>query len=362
MQLPLVGQGSGNKGADLSRFSSDFNDLVNGVKFGIDNGLTLIDTAEVYGDGRSELIIGTAVKNLRNSVFIATKFSPNNHSYKSVIDSAKGSLSRLGIEQIDLYQIHWPNSSVPMSETVSAMADLQNQGLIKQIGVCNFSSNQLENAVEIAKSLGTKIFSIQIKFNLVDQFAYHKVKEICNKNGIKIIAYSPFKSLLNINSSRAQMLETLGIENGMSPMQVALSWILQHPNVIPIPESANYDHLREISETTKKTLTESALSELEKNFSNLICEIDTTSIKSRNPARSQSKTLSKVAIEKFSDDFCPSIIELANEISTGEFLQPILVTHSATTPDTYEIVEGELRYWAFVYAFGKDRRISAIIN
>ena len=362
MQLPLVGQGSGNKGADLSTFSNDFNDLVNGVKFGIDNGLTLIDTAEVYGDGRSELIIGAAVKDLRNSVLIATKFSPNNHSYKSVIDSAKGSLIRLGIEQIDIYQIHWPNRSVPMTETLSAMADLQSQGVIRQIGVCNFSVNQLENAIEIARLLGTKIFSIQIKFNLIDQFAYHKIKEICNINDIKIIAYSPFKSLLNKNSSRAQVLEKLGIENGMSPMQVALSWILQHPNVIPIPESANYAHLKEISETGIGRLTEGSLSELDKNFSNLICEIETSSIKSRNPVRSQSKTLSKTEIEKFSDDFCPSIIELASEISTGEFLQPILVARSATAPGAYEIVEGELRYWAFVYAFGKDRKISAIIN
>jgi len=362
MQLPPIGQGSGNKGADLSRFSTDFDDLVNGVKFGIEHGLSLIDTAEVYGDGRSELIIGAAIKEFRNSVLIATKFSPNNHSYKSVIDSAKGSLTRLGIEQIDVYQIHWPNPLVSISETLSAMAELQNKGLIRQIGVCNFSLNQLESAIEIARLLGTRIFSVQIKFNLIDQFAYHKLKEVCNKNDIKIIAYSPFKSLLNKNSSRAQILEVLGIKNEMSPMQVALSWILHHPNVIPIPESANYAHLKEISETGLRRLTEDSLSELDKNFSNLICDIETTSIKSRNPARIQNKTLSKIEIAKFSDDFCPSIIELASEISSGEFLQPILIARSAADPNIYEIIEGELRYWAFVYAFGKDRKIPAIIN
>lgn len=362
MQLPRVGQGSGNKGANLSNFSSNFDDLVSGVKFGIDHGLSLIDTAEIYGDGRSELIIGAAVKKLRDSVLIATKFSPNNHSYKSVIESAKGSLTRLGIEHIDIYQIHWPNRSVPITETLSAMADMQNKGLIRQIGVCNFSANQLENAIEIAGLLGTKIFSIQIKFNLIDQFAYHKIKEVCNKNDIRIIAYSPFKSLLNKNRGRTQILDALGLENGMSPMQVALSWILHHPNVIPIPESANHAHLKEISETGLKRLSEDSLLELDKNFSNLICDIETTAIKSRNPERSQNKTLSKIEIEKFSGDFCPSIIELASEISSGEFLQPILVARIATDPDIYEIIEGELRYWAFVYAFGKDRKISAIIN
>jgi diketogulonate reductase-like aldo/keto reductase len=362
MLLPIVGQGTGSKGSDLQTYNDKLNDLVYSIKFGIENGLTLIDTAEIYGDGRSELLVGSAVKGVRESVLLATKFSPNNHRYKSIISAAYGSLKRLGTDYIDIYQIHWPNSSVPLDETMSAIFDLQDQGFVGEIGVCNFNRKQIEEAISIAAKEGKRIYSVQIKFNLIDQFAYKAISDICGINNIKIIAYSPFKSLLSKENHRAKILKDIAMQNGVSAMQIALRWITSHPNTTPIPESSNLDHIKEISKVGNVEIGEQDMTKLSDAFSNLTCLLQVNLMKSRNSNRRKIKNLEKSEIEKFSLDFCPSIVDLSTEISSGDFLQPILVAKNSEDSNIYDIVEGELRYWAFVYVNGSDSKIPVIIN
>lgn len=362
MLLPIVGQGTGSKGSDLQTYTDKLDELIYCIKFGIENGLTLIDTAEIYGDGRSELLVGSAIKGGRESVILATKFSPNNHRHKSVISAAHGSLKRLGTDYIDIYQIHWPNSSVPLDETMSAIFDLQDQGLVGEIGVCNFNRKQLEDAISISNKEGKRIYSVQIKFNLIDQFAYKAINDICAINNIKIIAYSPFKSLLSKENNRTKILKDIAKQNSVSPMQIALRWITSHPNTTPIPESSNLDHVKEISEIGKVEISEQDMIKLSDAFSNLTCHLQVNLIKSRNYYRRKIKNLEHSEIEKFSLDFCPSIIDLSTEISSGDFLQPILVAKSSEDSNIYDIVEGELRYWAFVYVNGPDSKIPVIIN
>jgi len=362
MQMPVIGQGTGSKGADHKSFEQDFHTLVSSIKFGIDLGLNLIDTAEIYADGRSESIVGAAIKSSRNSVLIATKFSPDHHRSKQVISSAKDSLRRLGTDFIDIYQIHWPNPSVPLEETIYAMTDLQEKGFIKEIGVCNFNYKQLLEAVSIAHKLGTRIYTNQIKFNLVDQFAYQNIKKFCNDNQVKVIAYSPFKSILNGSEARKLILSKIAKEYEATEMQVALAWIISHSNVIPVPESSNINHIKQISETQNLKLTEGSILELQNIFSNLVIDLPVHKVRSRNSQRKYVSIDKKMEIEKISNQFVPSIIELAAEIATGEILQPILVRKSLLDDDLFEIMEGELRFWAYVYVNGETSTIPAIIN
>jgi diketogulonate reductase-like aldo/keto reductase len=362
MKIPKIGQGTGHKGENADVFYQDLESNVFNVRFAVDNGLDLIDTAEIYCEGRSEKIIGLAIKNIRNQVKIASKFSPNNHRRKDINKSIEGSLDRLGTDYLDLYQIHWPNEKVPLEETLTAMFDLQRKGVILEVGLCNFSRSQLSRAISIASECNSRIFSVQIKFNLNDQFAYRQIETICTENKINIIAYSPLRNLLGQQNKRIESLERIASELGKTPAQIALKWVVSHKGVSTIPESSKLDRILEFASVGQFELDEKHLLLLSSVFENIVEDLDVAKISSRNVARAGSvNDLSQKEIQSFSDDFCPSIIDLASEIKTGNFLQPILVRIKPEDSKMYEIVEGELRYWAFVYCFGRDSKIPVTI-
>ena len=362
MEIPKIGQGTGHKGENADVFYQDLESNVFNVRFAVDNGLDLIDTAEIYCEGRSEKIIGLAIKNIRNQVKIASKFSPNNHRREDINKSIEGSLDRLGTDYLDLYQIHWPNEKVPLEETLTAMFDLQRKGVILEVGLCNFSRSQLSLAIFIASECNSRIFSVQIKFNLNDQFAYRQIETICTENNINIIAYSPLRNLIGQQNKRIETLERVASELGKTPAQIALKWVVSHKGVSTIPESSKLDRILEFASVDQVELDKKHLLILNSAFENIVEDLDVTKISSRNIARAGSvNDLSQKEIQKFSDDFCPSVIDLASEMKTGNFLQPILVRIKPEDSKMYEIVEGELRYWAFVYCFGRDSKIPVTI-
>jgi diketogulonate reductase-like aldo/keto reductase len=362
MILPKIGQGTGHKGVDLEKYEIDTKNEILNIRLAAELGLTLIDTAEVYADGRSEIIVGKAIKPIRDKVLIASKFSPNNHKFEKVNEAAENSLKRLDIEYLDLYQIHWPNSSIPLHETLGAMWELQKRGMLRKVGLCNFNLNQLQEACELAKQSNNAIYSLQIKFNLIDQFAYRQIRDLCAKNNIKILAYSPIKNLLNVEQDFLRNLNEIALTVNATPIQLAISWITSHENVTAIPESSKKDNLIEISGSKDLFLPAKVKIEVEKLYSNRLVETKVSKIISRNEKRevlAGKRTKSEIA--KFSDDFCPSIIELAAEIQEGGFLQPILIKKLSNSLDKFEIAEGELRFWSFVYQFGSDCKIPSII-
>lgn len=137
--IPLVGMGTYGMGSDDDR-------AVEALSYGLDRGMSLIDTAEMYGSGHSEEVVSRAVEGRRDSVFVASKVSPGHFAYDDVLRSAQKSLKRLRLKHMDLYQLHWPNPSVPISETMKAMEKLANDGLIRYIGVSNFSVQEVKEA------------------------------------------------------------------------------------------------------------------------------------------------------------------------------------------------------------------------
>ncbi len=362
MKIPKIGQGTGHKGQDKSTFEKDRKRLVKNVKFGISQGLCLIDTAEVYTDGRSEMIVGEAIRGQRDKVIVATKFSPNHNSYSEVINSAQNSLLRLQTDYIDLYQVHWPNNKIPLDETLAAMWDLQQGGLIKEVGLSNFSLSQLEKAQYIARSKSKKIYSVQIKFNLLDHSAYSHIKDFCNSNGIKIIAYSPLRFIFSQKSTLLKDLIFIAKKLGVSPAQVAVSWIISHENVTALVESSKLENLKEISKADQITIAKEYTLILDSHFRNSITELHVNHIHSNNPEREAlSGSRSRDEILKFNNDFCPSVTDLSEELDSGGFLQPIVVRKSSIIPNKFEIIEGELRFWSFVIEFGPESKIPTIV-
>ena len=201
-------------------------------------GANLVDTAENYG---TEDAVGLALKGHRSEFFLATKVSGNHLRRRDVLQAAEASLRRLGVDYIDLYQVHWPDSGVPVGETMGALEDLVNRGSIRFIGVSNFSLPQLQEAQDAMTR--HPIVANQVLYNLMDRDIEADLLPYCQQHGVTVIAYSPLAegqlaSLPQLRRRReGAVLEQIARDIGKTPAQVALNWCIGHPGVLAIPKT-----------------------------------------------------------------------------------------------------------------------------
>jgi diketogulonate reductase-like aldo/keto reductase len=211
---------------------------IEAIRTGIEGGMNLIDTAEIYG---SEPLVAEAMKGYqRDSLFIATKVWPTHLSYDDVIKSCMRSLERLSTSYIDLYQVHWPNPRIPIKETMRAMEKLVSDGKIRYIGVSNFSLTQLREAEEALSK--QRISSVQNNYSLVNRSIESDLLPYCDKNNIAILAYYP---LGHGKLARDKRLETFCKKYRKTNSQIALRWLAQKRNVFPIPRASRINHVNE---------------------------------------------------------------------------------------------------------------------
>ncbi len=214
------------------------------IRRGIELGMTLIDTAEMYGWGKAEEIVGEAIKPFeREKLTLVSKVWGTNLAYNSVKRSANASVRRLGT-YIDIYLIHWPNPAIPLSETVRAMEELVSEGLISYIGVSNFPVDLLKEARELM-SRGDIVVN-QVEYNLRVRDPEASLLPYCQKEKIVLMAYSPLdRGRLARNPSRE--LKIVADKLGKTPAQVALNWLISKPMVVAIPKAARVGHVEEIA-------------------------------------------------------------------------------------------------------------------
>ena len=209
---------------------------------GVELGAFLIDTAEAYG---TEGAVGKAVRGVRNQVFMATKVSPEHFHRNDILKAADQSLKRLGIDTIDLYQLHWPNSSIPIEETMDAMESLVNAGKVRYIGVSNFSVAQLQEAQSVLSK--AKIVSNQVEYSLTVRGIEADLLPFCQENQVTVIAYSPLaqgmEHILKKDSTGA--IDKTVAATGKTAAQVALNWCVVKENVIAIPKANSVAHIEE---------------------------------------------------------------------------------------------------------------------
>jgi diketogulonate reductase-like aldo/keto reductase len=229
------------------------------LRRGIALGAFLIDTAEMY---RTEDVVGQAVTGSRDRVFIATKVLSSHLRYDQVMQAAESSLRHLGTDYIDLYQIHWPNSSVPIKETMRAMEALVDSGQVRYIGVSNFSVKELEEAR--AAMTRYPLVSNQVLYNLKRRGIEKDLLPYCQRNHITVIAYTPLAD--GSLTTRTQALQEVADEVGKTPAQVALNWCISHPNVIVIPKSNNLARIEENCGASGWRLSEEQLRQLDETF------------------------------------------------------------------------------------------------
>lgn len=222
---------------------------VRALRRGVELGMNLIDTAEIYGAGRSEELVGEAVKDLRDHVFIASKVAPGHLHHDQVIRSCRASLMRLGTTHIDLYQVHWPDPTVPIKETMLAMEELVREGAVRYIGVSNFSVAETEEAKEaLARS---ELVSNQVEYSLSNRYAEREILPYCAREKLTLVAYSPLAQGKIADSIPRALLE----KYATTPAQVMLNWVTRHEQVVAIPKSGSVKHMEENASSISAELT-----------------------------------------------------------------------------------------------------------
>jgi len=210
------------------------------LRRGLELGMTLIDTAEVYGGGHAEELVGEAIKGFpRDEIFIVSKVWPDNATRKGVLKATKASVKRLGT-YIDLYLLHWPAEGVPICETMKAMEELVDKGLVRHIGLSNFEVKEIEKARNCLSKVD--IAAVQNRHSLMYRRYEKDVIPYCAREGMMFMSYTPLeKGLL----ARDRFLAEIGEKYGKTAAQVALNWLICIEPVVAIPKAARLSHLEE---------------------------------------------------------------------------------------------------------------------
>jgi len=217
------------------------------LKIAIELGAVLIDTAEAYG---TEEVVGDAIRECRDRVFVATKVSPRNFRRVDLLRAAEQSLQRLRTSHIDLYQLHWPNYTVPIGETMAAAEELVDAGKIRFIGVSNFSVRELEQAQAALSKY--RIVSNQLRFSLIERTVERGMLDYCRRNQITVLAFSPLgENFSNVKAADPEgMLTKVAAATGKTEAQVALNWLVAKDNVVAIAKASTVQHVIEDCEAS----------------------------------------------------------------------------------------------------------------
>ncbi|MFH1387080.1 MAG: aldo/keto reductase [bacterium] len=353
IKLPAIGQGMGEYKWDESQ--------INTLRAGIDLGMNLIDTAEEYDNGRSEEIVGKAIKGIRDNVIIATKYSPLHNSYDSVINAVEGSLRRLQTDRIDLYQMHWPNPSVSLDETLSAMEHLIKTGKVCYIGLGNMFLRELKEARNLVKSIS----SLQIEYNLFDRTIESEIIPFCLECNIFILAYSPLdKGRIGDGLEQIRTMNEIAKKHQKTPAQVALRWLIEKKTVVVIPKAKNIKHLKENAAAAAFDLEKEDIQMIDKAFDRQIMFIAPEKILVSLKGEGNKAVYQTIDdAKKNKMGFVPSPSVLSKSIIKENIIKPVRLVRSKDKSGKYDyaLVEGRIRYWAWVIAYG-NRPIPAYIR
>jgi diketogulonate reductase-like aldo/keto reductase len=254
--VPVLGQGSGHVGQGKRPAAVEEEALRTGVSL----GMTLIDTAESYGEGRSEDLISHVIAGQRDRVFLVSKVETDHVTGDGIARACKESLARLGTDYLDLYLLHWPVPSAEFSGVVAAFESLRAAGKIRTWGVSNFSVRQMEDLFHVPQ--GDRCATNQVPYNLDDRGIEHELLPWCERHGMPVMAYSPLGGP-GASVLRDPTLARIGEAHGSSAAAVALAWTIRSGNVIAIAESSSVSHVKENAVALSLTLTPQELQTLD---------------------------------------------------------------------------------------------------
>lgn len=233
--VPALGMGTWTMGEQAGAAARE----VDALRAGLDLGMTLVDTAEMYADGGAEKIVARAIAGRRDEAFVVSKVYPLNASAAGTVAACERSLARLRTDRIDLYLLHW-RGSVPLAETVDAFERLRAQGKIVRWGVSNFDGDDMRELLALPS--GARCATNQVLYNIGERGIEWELRALCHRHGIPLMAYSPFGQGALL---RERKLSKLAAAHAMSPAQLAIAWLLTRDDVIAIPQSSKRAHVAE---------------------------------------------------------------------------------------------------------------------
>jgi len=253
--IPVIGIGTWHMESD------DRRSAIAALRRAIDLGMIHVDTAELYGSGKVETLVGEAIAKLRDRVFLVSKVLPNNASYAGTLKACEATLRRLKTERLDCYLLHWRGEH-PLAETFRAFETLREQGKIAAWGVSNFDDEDLAEAHALVGA--DRIACNQVLYHLAERTIEHRVVPWCEAHGVAVVAYSPFGSRDGFPTSAA--LTQIAKRLNATPRQVALAFLTRNPAVFAIPKSSDPAHVDEIAGADRVALDDAALTALEAAF------------------------------------------------------------------------------------------------
>ncbi len=254
--IPVLGMGTWRMGENSQHRQSE----IDALRYGLDLGFSLIDTAEMYGEGGAEEVIAEALDKRRSEVFLVSKVYPHNASQADAVAACERSLKRLNTDYLDLYLLHW-RGSVPLAETLGAFQTLQQAGKICSYGVSNFDVEDMTEAVQLKG--GDTIALNQVLYNLSRRGIELNLLPWCRQQHIPIMAYSPIEQGRLLNN---QALKQMAKARGVTMAQIAIAWLLHQDGVIAIPKSSRIEHVEQNYAALNLTLSTEELAILDDTF------------------------------------------------------------------------------------------------
>jgi diketogulonate reductase-like aldo/keto reductase len=256
--VPVIGQGTWHLEGDAPDAASQ------ALRRGLDLGMTHVDTAELYGSGKVEALVGKAIAGRRQEVFLVSKVMPSNASREGTVRACERSLRLLGTDYLDCYLLHWRGEH-PLSGTIEALERLREQGKIRSYGVSNFDADDLTEALEIAGP--GRIACNQVLYNLSERGIEHAVLPFCEAHGIAVVGYTPFgNAAFPPRGAGAEVLARIAARLAVTPRQVALAFLTRRPSLFAIPKSGKQEHTRENASAGALVLGEAELAEIDRAF------------------------------------------------------------------------------------------------
>jgi len=254
--MPVLGQGTFRMGQNPIRRSQE----VAALRCGIDLGLTLIDTAEMYASGNAEKVVAEAIDGRRDEVFLVTKVLPGNATQRGARHACEASLKRLGTDYIDMFLLHWP-SSHPLEGTLEAFEGLREEGKILHFGVSNFDIDDISAADQLP--LGSALACNQVLYNLSRREPEWALIDWCRERDVVFMAYTPLERMRLVGDAA---LERVARRHRVSSAQIAIAWTMRMPGVVTIPKAATVDHVHENVAAAEIKLSVEDLAELDAAF------------------------------------------------------------------------------------------------
>jgi len=256
--IPALGIGTWNMGDKRQKRA----DEVAALQMAADLGMTVVDTAEMYGNGAAEELVAEALGDRRGKIFLVSKVLPQHATRRGTISACEASLRRLKTDRLDMYLLHW-RGSVPLDETIEAFNILERDGKIRRWGVSNFDVDDMEELVALDKVAGARVATNQVLYNLTRRGIEHDLLPWCRARGVPVMAYSP------LEQGRLVKHKALRVVAGRvraTPAQVALAWVLRQPGVIAIPKAGHVERVKENRGALDLDLAPDDLTELEAAF------------------------------------------------------------------------------------------------